>query len=368
MYSSPQSSAPPPPQERTNTCLPGTDDVIVAQQVSGVAESVGGQVDLLPAQGPGSRQGLHQPAELERVKAVPYRKQGRKETFRVLRKTIHVGKIARLVNLHAAAATVCAVCRWAAGGRLRMNTDGTNELSQGLAATSHVFLARCSATASSQEQESLHTRFQSNGRWVFNEAGGYSCLDMPLPTSDVRTSLFELAPLICTHEKSPLRLGQATAERGHKCSGLSRLLPSPTLEVCHRTVFVLLWYSMYTRSTESQHTRYTTAQFENSSTALWSTHTTQQVVLLYTTLGFRTRRVSTPAGVGGESRKERKTLSPTTDLENVGLLQRGLHVSLEFFASCLKNLPVHEIGDDQVTVWLRNPVFPLHLRHRCRLE
>lgn len=71
----------------------------MAQQVAGVPERVGGEVDLLPAQGAGPCQGLHQPAKLEGVQAVPYGEQGGEEAFGLVGKAVHVGEVARLVHL-----------------------------------------------------------------------------------------------------------------------------------------------------------------------------------------------------------------------------------------------------------------------------
>lgn len=171
-----------------------------------MAESVGRQVDLLPAQGPGSRQRLHQPAELERVKSVPYREQGRKEAFRVLRKTIHVGKIARLIHLqHAVAAQYV----WCNRGRpvrvyVRVATQRAAYPAEWCRpqAWRHasVFSSRRSAfIASSKKQQSLHIRVRSDLKAV---GAGFSTRPVAIhlwtcPSRlHVHTAPRELAPLI----------------------------------------------------------------------------------------------------------------------------------------------------------------------------
>lgn len=41
------------------------------------------------------------------------------------------------------------------------------------------------------------------------------------------------------------------------------------------------------------------------------------------------------------SERERKSTTNVTDLEDIGLLERGLHVALQLFIGCLEHLAVH---------------------------
>lgn len=71
----------------------------MAEEVSGVTEGVDRKVDLFPAQGARASQGLHQLPKLERVQAVTDGEQRGEEAFRLVRKAVHVGEVARLVHL-----------------------------------------------------------------------------------------------------------------------------------------------------------------------------------------------------------------------------------------------------------------------------
>lgn len=84
---------------RTFPYLPRPDDIVVAKQVSRVSESINGEIDLFATERPRTRQRLHEPPELERVKTIADREERRKESLRLLREAIHVGEVARLVHL-----------------------------------------------------------------------------------------------------------------------------------------------------------------------------------------------------------------------------------------------------------------------------
>lgn len=79
--------------------LPGPDYIVVAQQVAGVAERVGREVDLLSAQRPRPREGLHQAPKLQGVQAVPNSEEGREEALRLFREAVHICEVAGLVHL-----------------------------------------------------------------------------------------------------------------------------------------------------------------------------------------------------------------------------------------------------------------------------